>query len=232
MSSEGPGPVGVELAPIERTILSILIDDPNEDVSGRDLRYQLRRRGFDRTAPSLVFTMMRLEDRGLVASREVTTYKDGIQGTSRYYRALASDLTLPEGWQSTIAENENTSGRNNWWLGALIRRRCPRCRRGDIFRSGTVMNASCPACGLAFEREPGYFVGAMYFSYLLSVAFLAVMFFLLRWLVPAWSSQWAALVAVILFLPLVGITFRYSRTLWIYYDRWAWPDDEDVISHG
>ena len=90
------------------------------------------------------------------------------------------------------------------------------------------MNATCPDCGLQFEREPGYFVGAMYFSYLLSVVFLAGIFFMLRWLVPAWSSQWAALVAVILFLPFVGMTFRYSRTLWIYYDRWAWPDEEDV----
>jgi uncharacterized protein (DUF983 family) len=228
MSSEGPGPVGIELAPIERTILAILIDDPNEDVSGRDLRYQLRRRGFDRTAPSLVFTMMRLEDRGLVASREVATYKDGVQGTSRFYRALATDLVLPDGWQSTIAEGKTSAVQTRAWLAAVLRRRCPRCRRGDIFRSGTVMNGTCPACGLQFEREPGYFVGAMYFSYLLSVIFLAGMFFSLRWLVPAWSSQWAALVAVVLFLPFIGMTFRYSRTLWIYYDRWAWPDEEDV----
>jgi uncharacterized protein (DUF983 family) len=228
MSAEVPGPVGIELAPIERTILAILIDDPNEDVSGRDLRYQLRRRGFDRTAPSLVFTMMRLEDRGLVASREVATCKDGVQATSRFYRALASDLARPEESQTTIAENQKTIRQKSSWLNALVRRRCPRCRRGDIFRNGTVMHASCPACGLQFEREPGYFVGAMYFSYLLSVVFLACVFFVLRWLVPTWSSQWSAFVAVVLFLPLVGMTFRYSRTLWIYYDRWAWPDDEDV----
>jgi uncharacterized protein (DUF983 family) len=228
MSAESREPVGIELAPIERTILAILIDDPNEDVSSRDLRYQLRHRGFDRTAPSLVFTMMRLEDRGLVASREVTSYQDGVQSMSRYYRALASDHVLPEGWQTSIAEREKSTERKSSWLGAICRRRCPRCRRGDIFRSGTVMNATCPACGLQFEREPGYFVGAMYFSYLLSVVFLAGMFFLLRWFMPAWSSQWVALVAVILFLPFVGMTFRYSRTLWIYYDRWAWPDDKDV----
>ena len=65
-------------------------------------------------------------------------------------------------------------------------------------------------------------------QFLLSVVFLAGMFCVLRWLMPDWSSQWAALVAVILFLPLVGVTFRYSRTPWIYYDRWTWPDDEDV----
>ncbi len=228
MSAEGPGPVGIELAPIERTILEILIDDPDEDVSGRDLRSQLRRKGFDRTGPSLVFTMMRLEDRGLVASREVTTYRNGAQSTFRYYRALASDYVLPEGCQTIAAEREKNTVRKGSWLSALFRRRCPRCRRGDIFRSGTVMNATCPACGMQFEREPGYFVGAMYFSYLLSVVFLAGMFFLIRWFMPGSSSQWAALVAVISFLPLIGMTFRYSRTLWIYYDRWAWPDDEDV----
>jgi hypothetical protein len=27
------------------------------------------------------------------------------------------------------------------------------------------MNERCPYCGLKFEREQGYFLGAMYFSY-------------------------------------------------------------------
>src|SRR5215472_1993274 len=126
MSAESQGPVGIELAPIERTILAILVDDPNEDVSGRDLRYQLRRQGFDRTAPSLVFTMMRLEDRGLVASREVATYKDGVQTTSRFYRALASDLARPEGSQTNISESQKSIRRKSSWLKALVRRRCPR----------------------------------------------------------------------------------------------------------
>ena len=33
----------------------------------------------------------------------------------------------------------------------------------------------------------------------------------------------AALVACVLYLPVVPIVFRYSRVVWIHFDRWAWP---------
>jgi len=40
------------------------------------------------------------------------------------------------------------------------------------------MNEHCPHCGLRFEREQGYFLGAMYISYGLAlpmIAFFAVL---------------------------------------------------------
>jgi uncharacterized protein (DUF983 family) len=109
-------------------------------------------------------------------------------------------------------------------LSAIFQQRCPRCRRGRIFRTSSIMNETCPECGLRFEREPGYFIGAMYFSYGLAVTFLVPVFFLGRFLFPDWSSMLVAGVAVVAFLPFVALTFRYSRTLWIYYDRWLWPE--------
>ena len=47
---------------------------------------------------------------------------------------------------------------------------CPRCRIGSIFRSSIFrgypsMRERCPVCQLKFEREQGYFLGAMYISY-------------------------------------------------------------------
>ena len=38
---------------------------------------------------------------------------------------------------------------------------------------------------------------------------------------PADASQWAALIAVVLFLSFPSSRCCYSRTLWIYYDRWG-----------
>ena len=32
----------------------------------------------------------------------------------------------------------------------------------------------CPVCDLRFEREPGYFMGAMYISYVLGLLVIAV----------------------------------------------------------
>src|SRR5271155_4411203 len=73
--------------------------------------------------------------------------------------------------------------RRSWFI-ALLKLRCPRCREGRMFKSLVRMNDPCPVCGLVFEREPGYFLGAMYVSYALAVMILAPLFFLAQWLFP------------------------------------------------
>lgn len=44
-----------------------------------------------------------------------------------------------------------------------------RARGGGGFAQGDTMNDTCPVCGHHFEREPVYFLGAMYISYPLSL---------------------------------------------------------------
>ena len=62
---------------------------------------------------------------------------------------------------------------------AAVRQRCPRCRQGPIFGGLIRTNEYCPQCGLRFEREQGYFLGAMYFSYALATGVLLP--FWVRW---------------------------------------------------
>ena len=57
---------------------------------------------------------------------------------------------------------------------ALFLQRCPRCGEGRIYERGMKMNERCPVCNLHFERERGYFLGAMYVSYAMATAFLVV----------------------------------------------------------
>jgi uncharacterized protein (DUF983 family) len=114
--------------------------------------------------------------------------------------------------------------RRRWWA-AMLRQRCPRCREGKIFRGMFAMNDPCPVCGLVFEREPGYFFGAMYFSYFLSAAVLVPLFFLTEWLFPTMDFLLVPLVATIPYLPLIPAIFRYSRVLWIYFDRRIAPSE-------
>jgi hypothetical protein len=45
-------------------------------------------RGFRRSAPALVFTMMNLADKGLAACREEIRVVDGVEVKDRYYRSL------------------------------------------------------------------------------------------------------------------------------------------------
>jgi hypothetical protein len=46
-------------------------------------------------------------------------------------------------------------------LAAIVAQRCPRCLEWPVFATLFRRHARCPACGLRFEREPGYFTGAM-----------------------------------------------------------------------
>src|SRR5262245_46822742 len=116
----------------------------------------------------------------------------------------------------------HTAAQRFW---ALLRGRCPECCQGKIFSGRFTMNDPCPVCGLIFQREEGYFLGAMYASYLISSVLLTIGYCAGRWLLPEWDP--AAIVALIfvLYLPLVPAAFRYSRILWIYFERWMCPSD-------
>src|SRR6266550_5239058 len=75
-----------------------------------------------------------------------------------------------------------------------------------------------PGCDLKFEREEGYFLGAMYISYGLALIFIIGLAGLLRALLP-WSIQKSVISAVLLFLPAAPFIALFSRVLWIYWDQ-------------
>src|SRR6516164_509576 len=87
-------------------------------------------------------------------------------------------------------------------LSAILRLRCPKCREGRIFGSKNQTNPACPVCGLSFNREEGYFIGALYFSYFLAVSFLVACYAGASLLLASWPREWVAGLAVVLFLPI------------------------------
>jgi uncharacterized protein (DUF983 family) len=108
-------------------------------------------------------------------------------------------------------------------FAAILRQRCPRCREGRVFRGTLEMNATCPVCGITFEREQGYFLGAMYVSYALSIVLLGLLTWLLSLLLPTWDLGTLVLLGCVAYIPLMVPVFRYSRVIWMHFDRWAWP---------
>src|SRR5262249_6149709 len=96
---------------------------------------------------------------------------------------------------------------------------CPRCIEGRMFRGMFAMNDPCPKCGLLFQREEGYFLGAMYFSYVLGAAVILPLYFLLAALLPGWDGVRVAALAWLAYLPFLPVIFRYSRVLWVYLER-------------
>lgn len=109
------------------------------------------------------------------------------------------------------------------WSEALYSGKCPRCHKGDIFKHKLMdisgfwkMNSHCPHCEVTFEPEPGFYFGAMFVSYALSVVLFATIGITLY--VTINPADWIYLVAItvgaVLFTP---FSFRYSRILFLYF---------------
>jgi uncharacterized protein (DUF983 family) len=84
------------------------------------------------------------------------------------------------------------------------------------------MRPRCPACRLVFEREPGYFVGAIYLNYGMTVLILMPGYLALHaWLEPSIGQQLLIWGIFAVAFPLWF--FRYSKSLWLALDHLVDP---------
>lgn len=99
-------------------------------------------------------------------------------------------------------------------LGRGLRLRCPRCGEAPLFTGWFTMPPRCGFCGMTFERAQGYFVGAIYVNYAVTVT-IAVGGYLILWARTGMSTaaQLALWVPFVVLFPLWF--FRYSRSLWL-----------------
>lgn len=107
-------------------------------------------------------------------------------------------------------------------LWRSLRLRCPACGGGKLFRGWFRMHAECSACGLRFEREPGYFLGSIYFNYGLTALLATAAFFalFLGARIPTDRLMWPVMGFCLVF-PLWF--FRYARSLWLGMDEYFDP---------
>ena len=115
----------------------------------------------------------------------------------------------------------------NW----ILRNRCPKCGQGDLFvhanayhlRHTATLHSSCPHCGEDFGREPGFYFGAAYVSYALTVAlWVALLVALLSFDAWGWMEFGMfthpgtyLLSGIALLLILLPVIYRLSRSIWI-----------------
>jgi len=104
----------------------------------------------------------------------------------------------------------------------ILTEKCPNCGEGAVFEKKKnlielpVMKVRCESCNYLYDREPGYFLGAMYISYGLAVfqgliAFLICYFFFKD--LPTLTVCFI-LIAVILFFSTRN--YRLSRVVYMY----------------
>ena len=112
-------------------------------------------------------------------------------------------------------------------LRALLLR-CPVCGQGKIYSGVFKTYDNCPACGFQFEREPGYYTGAMAANLVLTE------FLLTAVAVPLALTPSIPLVPLIAFGTLLAILFplicyRHTKSLWMAFDHLIHPVSNERV---
>lgn len=109
------------------------------------------------------------------------------------------------------------------YLSSLLHGNCPKCREGRIFKHNVynltkfnVMNETCPHCGVRLEPEPGFYQGAMYVSYAITVAMLIPASIVFYMFFDHWSEWTYIAVFITLMLIVAPFNYRASRILYLY----------------
>lgn len=104
-------------------------------------------------------------------------------------------------------------------VARALARRCPRCGASKLFRRWFRIVEHCPGCGLRFEREDGYWVGAIIVNTAVTEALFGVLF--VATLVATMPDvDWVPLLVVALVTnALFPFAFYpFSKTLWMAID--------------
>ncbi|NSL88632.1 DUF983 domain-containing protein [Chitinophaga solisilvae] len=129
------------------------------------------------------------------------------------------------------------------YLWSLLTMRCPKCRRGDMFKDKNPFHVkfskifnmydNCPVCGQKYELETGFWFGTGYVSYALSVAFSV---FNLIWYAVFFGITWRDN-SIFIWLGVNGVLLvliqpwlmRISRVIYLYFFVYY---DEDAVEEA
>jgi len=106
-------------------------------------------------------------------------------------------------------------------LGRGIARHCPRCAARPVFVSWFRMVERCPGCGLQFERENDFFLGAYMVNLGVTEGLLLVgLFVYIFAAVDNPDLPVAPVVVIAIVLAVAGplVFFPFSRTIWSAID--------------
>ena len=101
-----------------------------------------------------------------------------------------------------------------------LTRRCARCGSGKLFRHYFSMVPDCPRCGLHFEREQGYWTGALAVNITCIGALFAVTF-LVAMILTVPDVPVPLMLAIFVPMMTIGpiLWYPFSKTIWVAIDR-------------
>lgn len=93
------------------------------------------------------------------------------------------------------------------------------------------MLARCPVCHLRLEREQGYFVGAIYLNYAVTILVVMGGYFAVDYFAGLSPGQHLLLWGVVSIVFPLGF-FRYSKSLWLALDYFFDPEGTEAEGDG
>lgn len=107
-------------------------------------------------------------------------------------------------------------------LYSIFKMKCPRCQEGEFYvshpydlKNAGYLHESCSKCGLKYEKEPGFFQGAMYVSYGLGVALFVTLWVSFNLFFPWMSTSLQVGIVAISALVLTPYMYALSKIIWI-----------------
>jgi len=103
-------------------------------------------------------------------------------------------------------------------------RRCPNCGQRGVFQSWGTMVDRCPSCDHKYEREEGYWLGAVLINTAITIVLFAVamvVWAIVAWPDPPWTAMTATGIVINLLVPL--LFYPMSKTLWVAVEISAHP---------
>ncbi|MBW1298575.1 DUF983 domain-containing protein [Aquimarina litoralis] len=106
----------------------------------------------------------------------------------------------------------------------IITNKCPNCGKGHVYKEKNIyfnfkkpkMNKECDHCGYVFEKEPGFFFGAMYVSYALGIAEAIAVFIIGTFFFESTFDLRILPWIIITILAFSSFNVRIARIIWIY----------------
>jgi uncharacterized protein (DUF983 family) len=114
--------------------------------------------------------------------------------------------------------NTTAPSRTRMMLRGLTRR-CPRCGSGHLFHKWLKMVPDCPRCGLHFEREEGYWTGAIAVNTII-IGGIFVVVFVTAMVLTIPTIPWVPILAAVLPIMAIGpfVAYPFSKTIWVAID--------------
>ncbi|MBK6522449.1 MAG: DUF983 domain-containing protein [Sphingobacteriaceae bacterium] len=107
---------------------------------------------------------------------------------------------------------------------SMLFNKCSRCHQGDVFthknpydlKNMFSMHKSCEHCNLVYQREPGFFYGAMYVSYALSSGWFTIWYVFQNLFLNLDTLGFVIgfCASIVVMIPL---SIRWSRLIWLNF---------------